>query len=625
MREIDNIRILCADMVQKANSGHPGAPLSLAPLAYLLFTEYLKFDPDDPEWANRDIFILSNGHACALQYAMGYLKGHMTMDDLKGFRQVGSRTPGHPEKKGPGIECTTGPLGQGVSNAVGYAISLKKLGMKELTNKVYCIFGDGCYEEGIGQEAFSIAACLRLDNIIFFYDSNRITIDGPTSLSMNEDAEMRFRSLGYQVDVVEGGEDLDAIRRALDVESRGPRVIILKTVIGYGSIVEGKAKAHGSPLGEEGVKKLRERFNMPQEPFCLLPSLLEKFEEVKKRMRALRKEWDGNNGNLERFVRGRDKFLKGESLFKSEYKRCEGPKATRKHFNEALNDLKETRFLIGGAADLATSVLTKIEDIEDFTAQNPTGGAINYGTREHAMCGIMNGIASHGYFVPFGGTFLNFITYGFPSVRLGCMERLNLFYILSHDSIGLGEDGPTHQPIETLLTLRATPNIVTMRPCDGVESRAALKLCIRRRGPKAVVTSRQKLAPIPDTSEEKAMRGAYFLIDTPEPDVILLSTGSEVQLCYELVKALPDIRISVVSFFSWELFEEQDAEYRASILKDVPRISIEALGVYGWHKYSDMQIGMTTFGMSGPCSEVYKYFDLVPDKIGPRIRQFLNK
>lgn len=621
MDNINNIRTLCAEMVQRANSGHPGAPLGLAPLVYVLYTEFLGFDPDDESWIGRDIFLLSNGHACALQYVMNYLVGRLGMDDLKSFRQVGSRTPGHPERKNPGIESSTGPLGQGLANAVGFAISLKKLGGLGLSNRVYCIFGDGCYQEGIGQESFSLAASLRLDNIVFIYDFNKTTIDGPTSLSMDEDVVQRFVSLGFEVDVVDG-DDLKGIRRSLSRRASKPIVIILETVIGRGSDVEGSCKAHGAPLGEEGVRKLKQRLGVPSTDFYVSPALVEKFKGLNECKRRERAGWNEKNIHVPTARELAD--AQAGQIYKSIYKPQETAKATRKHFSEALGDLKETGYLIGGAADLQSSVLTKICQ-DDFNAENRDGKYINFGIREHCMCGVMNGIASHGYFLPYSGTFLNFISYGFPSVRLACMDNLDLFYVLTHDSIGLGEDGPTHQPIETLATLRATPNLITMRPCDGTETRASLQIALARQGPKAVILSRQGVPEIRHTDMEKATKGAYFLVEVEDPDVTLLATGSEVQLCYEVAKILPNVKMCIVSFFSWELFEEQPEEYRRRILGDAPRVSIEALGTFGWAKYSDLQVGMETFGASGPYRDVYNHFGLNGREIAKRVASFISK
>ncbi|KAH9411321.1 transketolase [Ordospora pajunii] len=622
---VNNIRCLCADMVQKANSGHPGAPLGLAPLAYVLYTEILSFDPDDDGWIGRDIFILSNGHACALQYVMNYLIGRLTIDDLRSFRQLGSRTPGHPERGLPGIECTTGPLGQGLANAVGYAISLKKLSSHTGNKpKVYCVFGDGCYQEGIGQESFSLAASLRLDNLVLIYDFNGVTIDGPTSLSMNESVSKRFESLGFVVEVV-SGEDTDGIKRALkDVGHDMPKVILLETVIGYGSEMEGDCKVHGSPLGIEGVAKLKERLGMPPADFFVSSPLLDRFHELIKKKRAEVIEWSNTSEVVGKLCDRVMAVSNEQSMYRSVYVRSGAHKATRKHFSEALHDLKENAHLVGGSADLQSSVLTRIGS-SDFSQTNRAGNYINFGVREHSMCGVMNGISSHGYFLPYSGTFLNFISYGFPAVRLACMGKLNLFYVLTHDSIGLGEDGPTHQPIEVLATLRATPGLITMRPCDGIECRASLKICLTRPGPKAVVLSRQNVPEIADTSFEKAELGAYFLVETDKPDLILLSTGSEVSICYEVMKMLSHIRISIVSFFSWELFEQQSNDYKRYILKDVPRISIEAMSTFGWAKYADMQIGLDCYGTSGEYTSVYKHFGLDCKAICKTIVEFLNK
>jgi transketolase len=609
---INNIRTLSVDMVEKAKSGHPGAPLGLAPFIHTLYKHYLRINPDDDRHPCRDIFILSNGHACALQYVMNYLIGYLTLDDLKQFRQLNGLTPGHPERKTKGIESTTGPLGQGVSNSVGYAISLLKLNQD---SHVYCVFGDGCYMEGISQESFSIASNLNLSNITFVYDFNKITIDGPTSLSMNEDVEMRFRSLNFTVLVVDG-EDIKGIQKALDVKSDRPKVLILHTLIGRDSVLEGNNKAHGSPIGEEGVRKLKEKYGIPLEEFYVSDSLLKEWTDIKEEKRKLfRKDKEEKKEiNIENV----DDIFEDTEIDKSKL-------ATRKLFSIALNTLKKRENILCGSADLAGSCLNRFNNSEDFNSNNREGNFINFGIREHAMCGIMNGISGHGFFLPMFSTFLNFITYGFPSVRLGALDMLNNVYVLTHDSICLGEDGPTHQPIEVLTTLRATPNLIVIRPCDIKECRGALRVCIRIEGPKAVILSRQKVPYIEESDEFECMKGAYYLIKEDRPDLVLFGTGSEIEICINVSKRWTDKKISVVSFFSWELFEMQNEEYKKSILLEgVPKISIEALCTLGWQKYSDYQIGVDRFGWSGKCNEVYEEAGFTTEKVIEKIKKFLE-
>lgn len=610
-KNIYNVRTLVVDMVQHANSGHPGAPLGLAPFIYILYKEYLKVNPEDEYWPGRDIFIFSNGHACNLQYVMNYLLGFITMSDLKRFRQVNSVTPGHGEKKCKGVEVTTGPLGQGVANSVGYAISFLKLG---IDNHVYCVFGDGCYMEGISQESFSIAANLNLNNITFIYDFNKITIDGSTSLSMNENVVMRFESLNFHVIEVEG-ENIDEIRNALDFKTEKIKMIILHTKIGRDCILEGKAKAHGSPIGEEGVKQLKEKYEIPQIPFYVSDDLLNEWRNIKHKKIDEAKQVK---------ITVKKKQLDTEHLYVDnvfDYSKL----ATRKSFALVLDKLKKKSKFICGSADLVSSCLNKFSNSSDFSRENRKGNYINFGIREHAMFGIMNGISGHGYFIPIFSTFLNFITYGYPAVRLGCLDKLNNIYVLTHDSICLGEDGPTHQPIEVLATMRATPNLIVMRPCDIKECRGALSACCKLIGPKAIILTRQKVSVIEQSCENEAQKGAYYLVKHENPDFILLGTGSEVELCMQIESKYKNLNISVVSFMSWEIFEMQTMKYKKQILPEkIPKISIEALTTFGWQKYSDYQIGIKRFGWSGKCEDVYKEAGFTPEKIMEKIYKFIN-
>ncbi|KAF7683509.1 Transketolase 1 [Astathelohania contejeani] len=608
---INNIRVLCAEMIERARSGHPGAPLALSPMMHILYTRHLQFDPEDPNWPSRDIFILSNGHACAIQYVMLHLSGYdLSMEDLKNFRVLGSKTPGHPEHGiTPGVEVTTGPLGQGIANAVGFAIAQKACQEKNKfpIGRVFCVFGDGCYQEGISHEAFSLAGHLKLSNLIFIYDYNQITIDGPVSLSMSDDPILRFKALGFEVTVVENGnDDLEAIDKALGKMIDKPHVIILHTTIGKESELEGSAKCHGSPLGSENLAKLKNKLGF-EGSFIIKDEVLNIYKILRKRKKEIRKEWNAKYKKEE--INIPDKIIN----LKKEYDSL----STRQHFFNALNEISFD-CLIGGSADLTPSNLTKKKKAIEFSAFE-SGNYIHYGIREHAMFAIMNGISSFGYHIPFGGTFLNFVTYGFPAVRLAALSKHRVFYVLTHDSIGLGEDGPTHQPIETLALLRATPGLTTLRPCDGVEVRFSLDFAIRHKGPTAICLSRQEISAVPNTSFEKCNRGAYFVIDSPDPELIIISTGSEVALSVAVAEKLKK-RVSVVSMISFELFEQQDDTYRQKIIPTgVLKISIEALSTFGWSKYSDIQIGIDKFGKSGKWKDVYDYFDFNVERIIERI------
>lgn len=645
-KEIENIRILCAEIVQKANSGHPGAPLGLSQFIYILYTEYLNLNPDNTKWINRDIFLLSNGHSCVIQYVMNYLLGYLKMEDLLQFRKLNSNTPGHPERNNKGIESTTGPLGQGVADSVGYAISSKILRSFGFNNRVYCIFGDGCYQEGISQEAFSLCSRLKLDNITFIYDYNHTTIDGSTELSMNENVKARFESLNF--DVVEVQDDPEEIRFALNKASERPKVIILHTIIGKDSGLQGEAKVHGAPLGEENVKKLKLKYSMPEEAFYISEDLKKAFERAKERMKnyVQNNTIDTNKITDERLreiltsIDSANKFCTTVE-YTEEYESKDD--ATRNHLKKCLNTLKTNRLILSGSADLLPCIKSQIDGTLSLSdEQYGLDSYIHYGIREHAMCGIMNGIASHGIFTPIGGTFLNFSMYGMPAIRLGCMDRLKIIYIFTHDSIGLGQDGPTHQPIEALATLRILPNLITLRPCDGREMRSALAIAMKYDGPSALILTRQTIPDLQETitgntgfcqkgetRSSDVERGGYFLIKEENPEIILLATGSEVQLALGVKKILKDIRISVVSMISFELFDEQPVEYKNSVIP--PRfstqqnkpfvVSIEALTTFGWAKYSDFQIGMDKFGRSAPFKDVFEYFNFTDKDLAGVILQ----
>lgn len=643
-KEIETIRALCADIVQKAKSGHPGAPLGLSQFVYILYTEFLNLNPDNPRWINRDIFILSNGHACVIQYVMNFLMGFLSFDDLFHFRQLNSNTPGHSERNLKGIEATTGPLGQGVAASVGFAISSKLLQKTGFNNKIYCIFGDGCYQEGISQEAFSLCSKLNLDNITFIYDFNKSTIDGSTNLSMKENVKARFESLNFEV--IEINDEQEAIRSALKKKNEKPKVIILHTVIAKDTSMQGDSKAHGAPLGEDNIAKLKEYYCLPPDKFHISEDLKIAFEKAKERM----KNYVSNNRiEIDQIsnLKLQNKLLSLENSkdfeiqleYTEEYTSADN--ATRNHLKNCINTIQTNDLLLSGSADLLPCIKSQIEGTSSLSeSQYDIESYIHYGIREHAMCGIMNGIADHGIFLPIGGTFLNFSMYGMPAIRLGCIDKLKIIYIFTHDSIGLGEDGPTHQPVEALATLRALPNIITLRPCDGRETRSALAIALKNNGPTALILTRQVIPDLKETysgnkgycakgetSNSEVEKGAYFLIKDENPEIILLATGSEVQLAIEAKEILKSKRISVVSMISFELFENQSTEYKNSIIpkrsstqnKKPFVVSIEALSTFGWGKYSDFQIGMDSFGRSAPFKDVLKFFKFTGQEIADQI------
>lgn len=644
VRDVDNIKTLCAEVVEKAKSGHPGAPLGLSQFMHILYTEFLNLNPDNPRDINRDIVVMSNGHACTIQYVMNYLMGFISLDDLKSFRQLNSITPGHPERNEHGIEIATGPLGQGVASSVGFGISCRMLQKYGIDSRVYCVFGDGCYQEGISQETFSLCSKLGLNTITFIYDFNRITIDGSTELSMNENVKMRFESLDF--DVIEIPDDPEMIRSALGAVSSRPKVIILHTKIGKDSEMEGSYKAHGSPLGEENLRKLKNRLGVPQTSFYISEGLTKTYEMAKQRMRNCIKKHSVKSGSIaDRRVRdiieslGRKEEYRAFAFYNETY--MSENLATRVHFGKCLNAVQTNRILVSGAADLTSSINSRIENTTDFDSKSfGINSYIRFGIREHSMFGVMNGIAAHGVFVPVSGTFLNFAEYGLAAIRMACIDRLKIVYVLTHDSIKLGEDGPTHQPVEILAALRAMPNLVTIRPCDGRETRSAVAIAIKEKGPVALVLSRQVINDTPltqngnrkycqkglTTDASDAEKGAYYLHREEEHEVVLIATGSEVFLALQVKEYLKDLRISVVSMLSFELFERQPDAYRSSVIdKSVLKVSIEALSTFGWSKYSDIQIGLDEFGRSAPGQDVYEFFGFTPENIGDRIRTHVSK
>ncbi|KAI9307929.1 putative transketolase [Cunninghamella echinulata] len=647
---INTIRTLAADVVRGANSGHPGAPMGLAPMAHVLFKHFIRCNPKNSHWANRDRFVLSNGHACALQYILLHFLGYnLSMEDLKQFRRVNSATPGHPERDHTdGIEVTTGPLGQGISNAVGLALAeqhmaatFNKPGFEIYNNYTYVVLGDGCLQEGVQSEACSLAGHLQLGKLIALYDDNKITIDGDTAVSFTEDVLKRFEAYGWHTQEVPNGDtDVQGIHAAIEKAKKvtdKPSLIKIRTTIGYGSQHEGEEKVHGSPLSEDDIVQLKKRFGFdPNQKYFVPQEVYDFYHEIASRGEKLNEEWNqlleeysakfpDLGAEVKRRIKG--ELPNGWQSVLPKYTPSDEPQATRKLSEAVLNKLAEAiPELIGGSADLTGSNNTRWKTAVDF--QNPStklgdysGRYIRYGVREHAMAAIMNGIAAYQGLIPFGGTFLNFLTYAWGAARLSALSKSRVLYVMTHDSIGLGEDGPTHQPIETLALTRATPNMLTLRPADGNETSGAYLVALEKDNrPSVLSLTRQNLPHLEGSSIEAVRKGGYVLEpeSDADPDVIIVGTGSEVALGLEGVQILrkKGIKARLVSMPCTELFDEQPLEYRRSVLlKGVPTVSIEALSTFGWQKYSHTQIGMTTFGTSGQYTEVYKFFNITGEHV----------
>ena len=649
---IDTIRTLSMDAVQKANSGHPGAPMGMAPMAYTLWTRFLHHSPDDPSWPNRDRFLLSAGHASMLLYSLLYLTGYgLTIEDLQSFRQWGSLTPGHPEHgHTKGVEATTGPLGQGFANGVGMAIAERRLaaefnrpGHNLIDHFVYVICSDGDLQEGIAAEAASLAGHLKLGKLVYLYNDNHIQLDGPTAMAFSDRTLERFDSYGWHTSRVEDGNDVAAIAAAIGAAraDERPSLIAVRTHIGYGAPTKHDSqKAHGAPLGEEEVRGAKQFYGWdPDKHFFVPDGALALYREAVPAGRKLVAEWNEalagyardfptEAAELERRLAGKlpngwDKGLKS-------YPVGDGP-ATRKASQEAIQALAGSLpELFGGAADLSESNLTDVEGAGVFEADQPAGRNIRFGVREHAMGGIANGIALYGAFIPYVGTFLTFSDYMRGSVRLAALSRLRVVYVWTHDSIGLGEDGPTHQPIEQIAALRAIPNMTVMRPGDANETAAAWACAIEVcDGPTALALSRQKLPILAGTAEkarEGVARGGYVLRDASgdaaKPDLVLIGTGSELQLAMAAAEALEKegIRSRVVSLPSWERFEAQDAAYREAVLPRASRkrVTIEAESPFGWERYAGddgVIVGIDRFGASAPAEKIFEAFGITADRV----------
>lgn len=654
----NTIRGLAMDAVQQANSGHPGMPMGMADAAYVLWTQFLKHNPADPSWPDRDRFVLSAGHGSMLLYSLLHLTGYdLTLDEIKQFRQLGSRTAGHPEYRNtPGVETTTGPLGQGIANAVGMALAERHLalrfnraGFPIVDHYTYAICSDGDMMEGISHEAASLAGHLQLGKLIVLYDSNQISIDGSTDLTYSEDVAQRFEAYGWDVQTVDGhapAEVEQALMHARAITT-APSMIICRTIIGYGSPnKQGTARCHGEALGVQEVHLSKQALNIPEEPLFYVPDAV--YAHMRCAVAAGAQQQQEWQEMIQRYYEAYPDLARTwEQMWQTQvptnwseilpsFTPVKGGLATRAASGETLNALAPLiPALLGGSADLSGSNNTIIKDADTIRAGHFQGRNVHFGVREHAMGSILNGMALHGGFIPYGGTFLIFSDYMRPSIRMAAMMSLQVIYVFTHDSIGLGEDGPTHQPVEQLANLRAVPNLYVVRPADAAETALAWRIAMERRnGPTALILTRQKVAMLnrsedgylnghgPLASAAGTLRGGYVLLSVPEPDVILIATGSEVELAVEAAYVLAERSIAarVVSMPCWELFEQQDQTYRDSVLPpSVPaRVAVEAGSSFGWERYvgpAGATVSIDSFGASGPYQDLYRYYGFTAEHI----------
>ncbi len=654
---VNAIRVLSADAIQKAKSGHPGLPLGAAPAAYELWSRHMNHNPADPEWKNRDRFVLSGGHGSMLLYSLLHLFGYgdLSIDDIKNFRQLGSKTPGHPEYGHTvGVEATTGPLGQGMAMAVGMAMAeahlaavFNKDGYNVVDHYTYVLGGDGCMMEGISSEAFSLAGTLGLSKLIVLYDSNNISIEGSTDIAFTEDVMKRFEAFGFQTIEVKDGNDLAAIGAAIEeakADKNRPSLIKIDTLIGYGCPAkQGKASAHGEPLGEENVAALKENLGWPcKEAFEVPEEVYANYKAIASDRAKAEDEWnklfDEYCSKYPEMKEMWDNYYNGydlSALFNSEeyWAKSDKPEATRSTSGTVLNLIKQHMpNMIGGSADLAPSNKTNMKDAGDFSKDNYAGSNLHFGVREQAMTAITNGLALHGGLKPFAATFFVFSDYTKPMARLSSLMKLPVTYVFTHDSIGVGEDGPTHEPIEQLAAFRSLPNFTVFRPCDKVETSAAWMYAVTsKETPTALVLTRQNLPQMPGSSKD-ALKGGYIIDDSTKavPDAIIIASGSEVSLAVdakaELAKEGIDVR--VVSMPSMDLFEEQSAEYKESVLPKAvrKRVAVEALSDFGWYRYVGLDgtvVSMKGFGASGPAAELFKKFGFTTEAVVEAVKSVM--
>ncbi len=654
-RAINTLRFLSADGVQQANSGHPGLPMGAAAMAFTLWTRHLRHNPRNPRWMGRDRFLLSGGHGSMLLYSLLHLTGYdLPLDELKNFRQWGSRTPGHPEYGlTPGVEMTTGPLGQGFAAGVGMAIAAAHLAAayspELFDNFIYAIVTDGDLMEGVASEAASLAGHLRLGRLIYLYDDNHISIDGSTDLAFTEDRALRFIAYNWHVQKIEDGNDVDAIDRAIQSAKLDPRpsIIMCRTTIGFGAPKkQGTAKAHGEPLGDEELNAAKENLRWPKAPRFYIPEdVLDYYREAVERGRKSEEEWNQKfsvfkkanpekGAELER--RLADRLPKGWEknlpVFPADAKGMATRAASGKVINALAPILPE---LIGGSADLAPSNNTKIDNVPAFQKESPQGRNFHFGVREHAMAATLNGMALFGGIIPYGGTFLVFSDYARPAIRIAALSRIPSIFVFTHDSIGLGEDGPTHQPVEHLAALRAIPSLTVIRPADANETAQAWRVALENRhGPTVLALTRQAVPTFPVTQIANLRNGAYILASFGKktPDVILMASGSEVSLIMDAAKKLHEQgrNVRVVSFPSWELFERQNEAYREFVLpkKVAARVAVEAGTGLGWERFVGSEgkvVSIERFGASAPYKVIYEKFDLTVENVVAQAKSVIPK
>lgn len=651
-KSVDTIRIISSEAIQKANSGHPGICIGAAPIGFELFSDFLRFSYKNPKWDNRDRFVLSAGHGSMLLYSLLHLFGYdLTMDDIKNFRQLGSRTPGHPEcGKTAGVETSTGPLGQGLGNAVGMAVAEAYLAAKfnkpefpVVDHFTYCLCGDGCLEEGIGYESCSFAGAQKLGKLILLYDSNNMTIEGNIDCTFSEDIPTRFAAQGWQVLRVDDANNLLLLRAAIkkaQSDLTRPTVIICKTVIGYGSPLADSPDVHGAPMGEENLAKTKEFFGWKEEPFTVPADVKEYCKKIADEKLKYEEEWNELFAKYEQaypeLAAEYKRFMGG---IEPDFKKIEGlfdysaPEATRASGGKALAKISELMpNIMSGSADLAPSTKTELKGAGYFSPENRLGRNIHYGIREHAMAAICNGIQLHGGLQALCSTFFSFADYMKAGIRMSALMNIPVIYVMTHDSIGVGEDGPTHQPMEQLISLRSIPNIKVFRPCDGRETAAAYVSALTQSNPTAIVLTRQNLPQYPGTGL-KALLGGYVLSDCEgTPDVILIGTGSEIELCMGAkdILASKGRKVRVVSMPCMEEFERQTQEYKDSVLPPAvkARVCVEAASHFAWYKYSGdcgEVIAMRSFGTSGPAKQLFEYFGFTKENVAEKAELSISK